>query len=392
MSESDPPRSSRRDFLSGRSWVESLGAVFQKFLPSEMPVPSAITGPSRLQLVKLETRAMACQFSCLWPALERKHSSFVSDSLEIIHELEDQLSIYREHTELSRLNREGFANKIPVSESLYRLLKEAIHLSEVTEGTFNPVNRALTLLWRDARKHGSLPTETDVQHALAHSHPRDVLFDENDLAIQFLTPELSFDLGAIGKGYALDKATDFLKENGLTSFLYHGGQSSLYAGDPPPGAKGWMLSLKHPHNFDDQLGTLVVRNQAIGVSGAAVQFHEFNGVRYGHVIDPRTGWPSSGVLNSLVIAPTSAQADALATAIFVGGLETAKLCQKAIPGLAFILVLPTSTVLPKDTVMPDNNSVAKSFQVVVSGINRSDLSWDIDEKSVLFLEQDVWLT
>lgn len=318
---------------------------------------------------------MACQFSCLWPAIFRQQTPPVSDALELIHELEDQLSIYRDHTQISILNRSGYANKIPLPEPIYRLLKSAIELCELTEGAFNPVNRALTLLWRHARQTGTLPSQQEVDRALAHTHPRDVLFDDNDLAVQFLTPELSFDLGAIGKGYALDLAAELLREHGLTSFLFHGGQSSLFAGESPPASRGWMLSLKHPHNFDDQLGTVVVRNQALAVSGAAVQFHEFEGVRYGHIIDPRTGWPASGVLNALVVAPTSAQADALATAIFVGGLPTAHLCQRRIPGVAFILVVP------------DEDDPEKEIKILVSGLDRDDFTWQVDQKSVVFLNE-----
>ncbi len=360
--------------------MESLGAAFQKLLPSELSEPSKLSGLPRLQLVKLETRAMACQFSCLWSAVDRHHTGIVSDSLELIHELEDKLSIYRAHTEVSLLNRDGYTNKIPVSEEVYCLLKEAIELSELTDGAFNPVSRALTLLWRDARSEGILPEQSQIDDALLHSHPRDVLFDDNDQSIQFLTPQLSFDLGAIGKGYALDRAGTLLKGNGLTSFIFHGGQSSLLVGDPAPGTRGWTLSLKHPLNFDEQLGTFVVHNQAIAVSGAAVQYHEFDGVRYGHVIDPRTGWPSTGVLNSLVVAPTSAQADALATALFVGGLETAQLCQRRLPGVKFILVTPE---------MPGST---KNFKILVSGLDPDDFNWEVDEKSVVFLDEAIPLT
>jgi thiamine biosynthesis lipoprotein len=162
--------------------------------------------------------------------------------------------------------------------------------------------------------------------------------------VRFTRAGVELNPGAIGKGWAVDRASDALAAAGVPSMLVHGGQSSVRArgihGPALPGRRGWPVGLRHPLFPGRRLATITLDDRALGTSGSATQFFVDRGRRLGHILDPRTGRPAEGVLSATVIAPTAAVADALSTAAYVlgvAGLETI-----APPGgdVAAILVLP----------------------------------------------------
>src|SRR5262249_12533030 len=196
------------------------------------------------------------------------------------------------------------------------------------------------------RRQGQMPSDESVAAALATVGSQHVQLDAAMHSVRFLRPGVELNLGAIGKGYALDRAADTLVAGGVHEFLIHGGNSSVLARGERmkdqgggmkddakrdrssfilhPSSFGWSVALRHPLKPDVRLAEFVLRDQALGTSGSGTQFFHYQGKRYGHIIDPRSGWPSDHVLSSTVIAPTAEQADALSTALYVMGLESAQ--------------------------------------------------------------------
>ena len=146
----------------------------------------------------------------------------------------------------------------------------------------------------------------------------------DDQRVHFLREGISIDLGGIGKGYSIDRATELIESEGISDFLIHGGQSSVTARghravhEEP---NGWTIGISHPTVPNVRLAELYLRDQSLGTSGSARQGFFHQGKRYGHVIDPRNGWPASQFLSTTVITPTAAEADALATAFFVMSID-----------------------------------------------------------------------
>jgi FAD:protein FMN transferase len=140
-------------------------------------------------------------------------------------------------------------------------------------------------------------------------------------SVFFRQPGLELNLGAIGKGYALDRMGEGLRNAGVHDALLSAGRSSMLAIGGPRG--GWPVDVRSLVH-DEVLGRLHIRDAALGTSGAGDQFFEVNGVRYGHVLDPRSGWPASGVRSASVVTTSAADADALSTAFLVGGLDLAQ--------------------------------------------------------------------
>ncbi len=317
------PASNRRDFLSGRSvikTVENAGQALADELIAEH-IPSR--GPTLL----LRTTAMACDFDVILnPDKSSTQVEAASSALDLVHELEQQLSVYRPDSDLSELNRKAFHEPVVAKPEMFDLLARANQFSELTNGAFDPASGALIHLWRRCRQESRIPTEAEIEWALFRCGMSHVQFDASTKSIAFLREGLEFNLGAIGKGYAVDRACESLTAAGVANRLVHGGRSSIRAAGTHAGHEGWPVGLRNPLLPEKPFGTLLLRDAALATSGTAVQWFRHEGKRYGHILDPRSGWPIETLLSVSVIAPDSAMADALSTAFFVLGVEKSRIC------------------------------------------------------------------
>src|SRR4051794_21236490 len=268
--------------------------------------------PSELTVAR---RAMACEFSVTFPGEMQNAVDAGCAALDEVERLENLLSAFREDSEISRLNRGGG----PVDREVYALLRWAVRLSEATGGAFDAATGALVKLWRGGR----VPSSEDLAAALSRCGSRHVRF--HDGSVEFLRHGIEFNLGAIGKGFAIDSA---LRRIRARRALMQGGQSSIAA------VGEWTVAIGHPPFAQVQL-----QNQALGTSAATNQFFVAGGRTYGHILDPRTGWPARRVLSASAIAPTATEADALSTAFYVmGPVGTRRFCA-ANPRFGAVLLL-----------------------------------------------------
>jgi thiamine biosynthesis lipoprotein len=257
-----------------------------------------------------------------------------------VERLEAKLSVYREESDLSRLNREAQDGPAQADEELYTLLRTAGRISGATGGAFDPAAGALVKAWGFFQGPRRVPCATDLAAARTASGCRFVTFDDGGHTVAFTRSGLEFNLGAIGKGYSVDRALNRIRTRfGLTRALMQGGQSSLRAmGTPPQEPRGWPVDLGDPCRPGRTLARVWLRDAALGTSGADHQYFVYEGRRYGHVLDPRTGVPASELLGASAIAPTAMEADALSTAFFVMGLAGARQFCAAHPQIGAVLV------------------------------------------------------
>jgi thiamine biosynthesis lipoprotein len=326
MEGMDAPRSSRREFLSGRSAVDALTASVDAALgPGEAweHSPLAEVEP-RSYLVQFSRRAMACQFEVLLNAGQYPQGTESAlAALDLVEQLEDQLSVFREQSELSRINREAALAPLPIEPRLFALLQLAQRLHRETHGAYDLTSTPLWEIWGFKRREGRLPTDEEIATALMQVGMDRVLLDPTSTSVRFSTPGVRLNLGSIGKGYALDRCQELLTAAGMHDFCIHGGNSSLLARGQEAGSAtpGWTVGLRSPLHPDRSAGTLRLVDRALATSGSLAQFFIHKGKRFGHILDPRTGWPAEGVLSATVLAPSAALADALSTAFYVLGRE-----------------------------------------------------------------------
>jgi len=316
-----PSRTNRRAFLAGRSALEALADVALGE-PQPLPKVGSHAGPV---LLSARRDAMACEFEILQNAGQYPTGTEAAlAALDLIDLLEGQMSVYRPHSEVSELNRRAAHEPTPVEPGLFGLFEQAVALSRETGGAFDITAGPLSKIWGFYRRQGSLPTSDEVQAALALVGSEKLLLDGSEMTVQFQQVGMEINLGAIGKGYALDRAANLLAEQGVNDVLIHGGNSSVLARGSRAESDGWTVALRHPLKPDERLAEFRLRNRALGTSGSGTQFFHHQGRRYGHILDPRTGWPADGILSATVIAPSAALADALSTALYVLGIDRAR--------------------------------------------------------------------
>ena len=327
----------RRDFLTGRAARSAVEQAGER-LANELVRPRAVSrGPIQL----LRTTAMACDFDVMVNPDGPAHQiQTASEALDLVHTLEQQLTVYRNDSELSELNRRAFAEPVQVEPNLFELLVRSRVISVQTSGAFDPASGALIRLWRDCRKEARIPTDDEIEEVLLRCGMAHVRFDDSSKSVAFDRAGLEFNLGAIGKGYAVDQAAECLLEKGISNWLVHGGRSSIRAGGSHAGHDGWPVGLKNPLLPDKPYATLLLKDMALATSGTAVQWFRHEGRRYGHILDPRTGWPVESMLSVSVIAPDSAAADALSTAFFVSGVEKSLACCDNLPDSVGVVFFP----------------------------------------------------
>lgn len=289
---------------------------------------------------------MGSAFEVRVPASAPGAAQFATCALDLIDELETQLTVYRDDSEVSRLNATAADGPVAVEARLFGLLSRARALSEVTEGAFDATSGALSVAWGFLRGPKRVPSDSEVAEARDKSGWRHLRLDEGARTIAFDRSGLMINLGAIGKGYAVDRAVAQLAgPTSILSALVHGGRSSVYALGSPPGQFGgrWEIALRNPFDPDRPLGMLRLRNRGLATSGDTFQWFEGpDGRRYGHILDPRTGYPApeGGPAGVTVLAPTAEQADALSTAFTLQGPEWTESFLATRPELAALFVFP----------------------------------------------------
>ena len=332
-------KTSRREFLKGRSAVEAISDL----LPEETAAtdPLAARQDSSSYVLQVGRTAMACEFQVLLNAGQHEGATEAAlEALDLVDALEDQMTVYRDHSEVSQINRTACDENVPVEAGLFQLLEEAVSLHEATDGAFDITSGPLWKAWGFHRREGRFPSQNDLADAMQRIGSRWLQLDTASSTIRFRRKGVEINLGAIGKGYALDRCRAVLRERGVDNFVIHGGRSSILGCGSRADATqdGWSVALRHPMRPEQRLGEIRLRDRALGTSGSGNQFFHFEGKRYGHVIDPRTGYPAEGALSATVLAPSAAQADALSTAFFVLGVEdTLEFCAKR-PELSVLLV------------------------------------------------------
>ena len=269
--------------------------------------------------IRVARQAMACRFEVILPDRAAPVLDDARAALDTVEAVEAQLSVFRESSDISRVNRAAAERPVAVDAALFGFLRMCEELHVETEGAFDVTSTPLSRCWGFMQRQGRVPTTAERETALFAVGMSKVRLDPVARTVYFKTPGLELNFGAIGKGYALDVMAETLRRVGLREALLSAGSSSVLA----VGGE-WPVDLRSPQVTDRPLARLTLRRGALGTSGAGEQFAVIDGRRYGHIIDPRTGWPSVGVLSASVVAEDGACADALATAFFVGGTELAR--------------------------------------------------------------------
>jgi len=259
-----------------------------------------------------------------------------------VKELDAILSDWKPNSELNQLCKQAGNGPVPVTDDLFTVLLKAKRLADATQGAFDPTASPVVRLWRQARKTGQAPEHQAMQEALRHTGHQHLKLNTAHQTVELLIPNMQLDLGGIAKGYIGDEVAKTLRAHGIKSFLYIAG-GDIIAGDAPPpkstlengdasvtatdtpsqafevSENGWRIDPTHYADAsEDQDGKsvpiLYLQNEAASISGDTVQFVVIEGIRYSHVVDPRTGQGNTSRRMCVVRARHGVDTDGLATA------------------------------------------------------------------------------
>ena len=277
---------------------------------------------------------MACCFEITLDQDDAARVPMAQAALRQIDAIEAQLTVFRDTSALAELNRRARSTDTACDADLFALLTRCFELSHDTDGAFDITTTPLSRCWGFLRREGRVPADHEIERARAMVGMRKVRLNREQSTVRFLEPGVELNLGAIGKGYALDCMAALLRDAGIEHALLSAGQSSVRALGGR--GRGWPIDIVSPRRVG-AIARVWLRDVALGTSGAGTQFAIVDGRRYGHVIDPRTGRPAEGMLSASVICASAADADALSTAFLVGGPLLAQAYCESHPGVLVLL-------------------------------------------------------
>lgn len=288
-------------------------------------------------MITLAKQAMATRFELVLPGDSPRLRAAGEEALNEIARVEAMLSLYRDSSEVALLNRRAAAEPVRVSNELFQLLERAVALAEETEGAFDITIAPLVRAWGFMIGQGSRPTREEVAIARENVGSGNLELDATTRTVRFAKPGVMLDFGAFGKGYAVDCAIDLLRENGVAAALLHGGTSTVYGLGLQPDGSPWKIAIEGAPREDLEkirpdagnpisntasiLAVVELQNKALSVSAVWGKSFASQGRTFGHILDARTGEPSQKADLAALALDSSADSDALSTALLVDGAE-----------------------------------------------------------------------
>jgi FAD:protein FMN transferase len=291
-----------------------------------------------LKEFRSSTKLMGCgfEFTIVDSANSDRGWKLIKESIDEVRRIEYLISEWIDTTEVSRLNANAGKQPVKVSPELYELIRRSIKISELTQGAFDISFGGVGKLWKFDRTNPVMPDSAAVKQALGSVGYRYIILMDSSKV--FLSkPGMKIGFGAIGQGYAAEKVKKMLIDKGISSGVVNASGDLTAWGIRPDGSP-WKIGIGDPASPVKVLLWLPVKDGAVSTSGNYENYFEINGVRYAHIIDPRTGYPAKGVQSVTVIGPNDELADALATAVFVMGVDTGIDFIQQLPGYYCIII------------------------------------------------------
>lgn len=254
-----------------------------------------------------------------------------------IRRIEALISSWDPTSQTSEINRQAGIKPVRVSPELFQLIKRANGISTLTDGAFDISYAAMDRIWKFDGSMTELPDPDAISQSVRLVGNQNILLDETEMTIYLAKKGMKIGFGGIGKGYAADRAKAILMEAGVPAGIINASGDMNSWGEQSKD-RPWQVAITNPMDKSKSYGMLPLRDRAVVTSGDYEKHVTFEGVRYAHIIDPRTGYPSTGIISTTVFAPRAELADALSTAVFVMGIEAGLDRIDQIPGVDCIIV------------------------------------------------------
>lgn len=245
---------------------------------------------------------------------------YIDMAISEITRIEKLISSWDPNSQTSKINRNAGIKPVQVDIELFNLIQRGIGISKLTDGAFDISYASMDNIWKFDDSMTVMPSEESIQASVAKVGYHNIILDKENHTVFLKLAGMKIGFGAIGKGYAADKAKELLKSKGVVAGIINASGDMNTWGKQPNG-KEWKVAITNPMNKNKVFALLPIQNGAVVTSGNYEKYVNFNNIRYTHIIDPRSGYPATGIISVTVFAPKAELADALATSVFVMGIE-----------------------------------------------------------------------
>lgn len=246
---------------------------------------------------------------------------YIDLAINEISRIEKLISSWDKNSQTSEINRNAGIKPVVVDDELFRLIERALKISKLTNGAFDISYASMDKVWFFDGSMTQMPSEEDIKKSVEKVGYQNIILDETTHSVFLKLEGMKIGFGAIGKGYAADKAKALLQSKGVRAGIINA-SGDLNTWGKQPNGKDWMVAITNPLNKEKVFSWMPVYNSAVVTSGNYEKYVRFNNTLYTHIIDPRTGYPATGLLSVTIFTKTAELADALATSIFVMGVDT----------------------------------------------------------------------
>lgn len=264
-------------------------------------------------------------------------NAYIEDAISEITRIEKLISSWDAESQTSMINKNAGIKPVKVDRELFELIERAKQISKITDGAFDISFASLDKVWLFDGSMTRKPTEEEITNSVAKIGYQNIVMDYENQTVFLKLSGMKIGFGAIGKGYAADKVRTMLKGRDVAGGIINASGDLTSWGHQPDGSD-WMVGITNPLNKNKVFSWFPIVDAAVATSGNYEKFVEFGGVKYSHIIDPRTGYPATGLVSVTIFANSAELCDALATSIFITGTETGIDIINQIKGVECIVV------------------------------------------------------
>ena len=284
---------------------------------------------------------------------------YIDMAVSEIQRIERIISSWRPDSETARINKAAGLHPVEVSSEFFGLLQRCLRLSDITSGAFDISYAAMDRIWKFDGSMTQMPTPERVAASVKNVGYQNIILNEKNHTVFLKNKGMKIGFGAVGKGYSADRAKSLLERKGVKAGIINA-SGDLTVWGTQPGGKPWLVGITNPLNKNKVFSWFPVRNGAVVTSGDYEKFVVFDGKRYSHIIDPRTGYPTHGLVSVTVFAPKGELADALSTAIFVMGPDVGVNLVNQIDGVECVMVAQDGDIVKSKNIEVSREAPSRS--------------------------------
>jgi thiamine biosynthesis lipoprotein len=295
-------------------------------------------GTQAQQIFKRDLGLMGCKFEITVVATSQKEADeYIDLAVGEIQRIEELISSWKPTSQTSAINKNAGIKPVKVDDELFQLIKRSIDISAITDGAFDISFAAIDKIWVFNGQEAQKPNPVDISNSVEAIGFKNIHLDEKNSTVFLTKKGMKIGFGAIGKGYAADKAKNILINKGVAGGIINASGDMNTWGVQPNGS-AWKIAITNPLDTSKNYGLFELVDNAVVTSGNYEKYLLIDGKRYAHIIDPRTGMPTKGILSVTVFAPKAELADALATSVFVMGVDVGLNLINQLPQVEAIIV------------------------------------------------------